>query len=228
METVDPIKPKSRKDLLKQFKENKQAQSNKSDNSTLSSAKSKVKVLGNTTNTAHTTTSIKGCKPIDKKKVEVAGKKCVAPNTPIGKLQQRLKLMNTPKDESSFLAHSSPIVDHEYKHVNITSYLDEAKLLAGSAGIQVARAFLLELPNNKGMSYVLKKAVYWLTWIELEKKNRQWDYVDNLYVRANGLVENHADKFAIFTSYQLYREETDKQLNTSLNQIDNNNSDIYR
>ncbi len=65
----------------------------------------------------------------------------------------------------------------------------------------------------------MRKSVYWLTWIQLEKEYHQWEYVENLFLRANGIVEGVADKMAITTAYEVFQEESNTEFNRTLNDL---------
>jgi hypothetical protein len=171
------------------------------------------------------------CKPLDKTKATKAGLKRVSSNTPIGKLQQRLKSMRTPQQNDNDLTYNvdKTIQDEEVKNevsnksFNITvllQKLDEVKYISKTSGIEVARAVMLELPSDKGMRSIVLKSVYWLTWIEMEKSYAQWDNVELLFQRAHSIVKSNSDKVAISKAYEIYKEETNITLNTTMDKID--------
>lgn len=178
--------------------------------------------------------------------VVMAGKKKIGSNTPIGKLQARLQA-NKAATSSSNTTISSSNKENTTKKCNknlfgsdddseegrgkstvslrseIKSKLDEADYLHNKHGCHVARAYLEEIPKDDSCTHLnlLSNSLYWLTWIEIEKSDHQWERVEKLFLQADSLVRTSLDKKVITAAYEKFRAEADSLLEAKMESLNN-------
>jgi hypothetical protein len=162
-----------------------------------------------------------------------AGKKRIGASTPIGKLQARLRAGTS----SSSASNKENVIkcnknlfgsDDSTSCVKTTSTfefnkaiqakLDEADYLNKKHGCHVARAYLEELPKDDECAHfqLLSKAIYWLAWIQIERKAHHWERVEKLFLQAESLVRSVVDKKMIAAAYEAFREDADKILDAKM------------
>jgi hypothetical protein len=80
--------------------------------------------------------------------------------------------------------------------------LDEYISLAENAGNDVARSFIAAVPSEVNMKDVEIHALYWLTWIRIEGKANETDFVTELFSKAKSTVKSLSGVQAIITAEQ--------------------------
>lgn len=82
--------------------------------------------------------------------------------------------------------------------------LDEYNSLAESAGNDVARSFIAAVPSEVNMKDVQTHALYWLTWIRVEGKSNETEFVAELFSKAKSAVRSLSGVQAILTAELKY------------------------
>lgn len=82
--------------------------------------------------------------------------------------------------------------------------LDEYHSLAENAGNDVARSFIAAVPSEVDMKDVQIHALYWLTWIRVEGKSNETEFVAELFSKAKSAVKSLSGVQAILTAEQKY------------------------
>lgn len=104
---------------------------------------------------------------------------------------------------------------------DIFEKLQEAELLAKSSDISVVRSFIQNIPQVEGFEHIHSKAIYWLTWIKLESNAHEWEAVEQLFARANGLVSSASDRSAISAAYESFKVQANVVLAAKVEAISN-------
>ena len=157
-------------------------------------------------------------------KAQRAGAKSVAPNTPIGKLKQRLQSALTPKAVAINTVEPIPMSEQLQSAVpmDLTSELRN-HITQGSAlydcSVTSGRAYFSDIPTEPDMTTVVKLPLYWLSWAKLEEKHKEFEFAESLYVRAMGLVEGKAAQSAIKVAYDAHLAQAEESYAQCLDKL---------
>eukprot|EP00607_Mallomonas_marina_P009105 CAMPEP_0182422586 /NCGR_PEP_ID=MMETSP1167-20130531/8288_1 /TAXON_ID=2988 /ORGANISM="Mallomonas Sp, Strain CCMP3275" /LENGTH=737 /DNA_ID=CAMNT_0024600755 /DNA_START=117 /DNA_END=2330 /DNA_ORIENTATION=- len=131
--------------------------------------------------------------PINQNKIKEAGLKTVG-------LKNHIKQALKPKVRS----HKNE-EKNSFSITELQSKLDEAEQLLKVADIYVVRNYLQQLPNEPNMSDIIYTSLYWLTWIRFEEEVNEIKEAKKLFQTAmETVLEGSAAKKAIITAYKLF------------------------
>jgi hypothetical protein len=97
---------------------------------------------------------------------------------------------------------SSQIRSRPPTSTELKDKLDEYISLAENAGNDVARSFISAVPSEVNMRDVQIHALYWLTWIRIEGKANETEFVTDLFSKAKSAIKSLSGVQAILTAEQ--------------------------
>lgn len=138
--------------------------------------------------------------------VKMAGLKRVGPNTPLGKLRERLK--RAREEESNMTASNSRELENILPKLNVQ--IDKMKKVYATKGIAAARKLMANIPETSELEKCREYLEYWFAWIDLERDAKEWEQVAELFERARVSLTD-ADKLeALQLRFEEFQTESDE------------------
>ena len=136
-----------------------------------------------------------------------AGLDRIGPNTPIGKIKQRLARVareGASTNTGDNVDDTTPVNADELLH----DALIPVKQIYATKGIVAARKHLDALPSRKNFKGCKGKLAYWAAYIDIEREDKEWERVAELFERARVSIPVGEDLNVLQTMFERFEKET--------------------